>query len=1072
MGDLRLLARWLGIQPGEARVSLTLFLYLFGIITSYLMLKSARDGLFLSHFGALKLPYAMMATSVVAAGFVGGYLRLLRYIALPRLILLSLAFFISNVLLFWWVSRYQFGWLYFVIYVWTGLFGVIGPMQVWSLANQLLTTRQAKRLFGVIGAGGILGGITGGFIAAAVARTLSTEALLPTMAAGLTVCMGLVVWSTQPRKGLPEPGTDSIAPESDKSRPSFTQSVRWITASRYLLLITSLIVLSRVVSTVVDYQFKATVGDAMEDKDQLTSFFGLFYGYLGLVSLGIQLLLTRRILERLGIGFGLLLLPSLMVLGSGAFFLMPGLVAATVLRGSNQLLKHSVDKSSVELLYLPVSGEMKYSAKSFIDTVVWRVSDGTAGLLLLLFATVLQLSPRQLVWVSLPLLVPWLLAAYRGRAQYVKTLRSSIQRRILDPQKVFVEWREPATREALRASLMNTDERELLHTLETVEWADLRDLAPDVRKLTHHSSAQVRARALTLLTNWRVPGAVLEAEQLLNDDHLDVRTEAVMSICMIGPEEPQRKLQSLLYHPVPRIQAAAVLCALQQGEGKEVQQISRQIFETIIAQRDPDSAAARRDVARALGHPVARGIAEGLLPQLLEDPQVEVRRAALYSVTRYANPRWLPLLLGQLGDPQTKGAALEALTSYGSLVVPTLAPWLTDQGRPAAQRIRVAKLFGRIETSEVVNELLTALPERQADVRHQVLKSLNRIHRRHPEWALPRPLLVPALQREAEQAYQLMAGLNQTKDSSGILTDPDFLRWALDDRLSKALERIFRLLGLLYPWDAVYSAYMAIRSEQRVAQANALEYLEQTLEAQLKAIVLPLLLPELDWEGKLKKGEQAFAQLKTVRVVPWLALLREPDPLLRICLLASLRPEGEPILRGLVARLAQDADPRVRQAAERALAPHANFPEEQNAVTSMSVVEKLKYLQSVDIFSRTDLDGLAHLAALGQDQHYGKGEVIFHEHGPPDAVYCLLDGRVGLTQVKGEKACMVVDPYQAFGVYAILDRKPRIFTAKALQPATVLQIRTDDFYDELADHIEIVQGVFDVLGSHLRELLK
>jgi AAA family ATP:ADP antiporter len=62
--------------------------------------------------------------------------------------------------------------------VWTGVFGVLAPAQVWTLANYVLTTREAKRLFGVIGGGAIAGWIVGGFVTQFTATRSAPSALL------------------------------------------------------------------------------------------------------------------------------------------------------------------------------------------------------------------------------------------------------------------------------------------------------------------------------------------------------------------------------------------------------------------------------------------------------------------------------------------------------------------------------------------------------------------------------------------------------------------------------------------------------------------------------------------------------------------------------------------------------------------------------------------------------------------------------------------------------------------------------------------------------------------------------
>ena len=51
-------------------------------------------------------------------------------------------------------------------------------MQVWTLANELFTTRESKRVFGVIGSGGILGAVVGGEVAGRLAKVMGTTNLM------------------------------------------------------------------------------------------------------------------------------------------------------------------------------------------------------------------------------------------------------------------------------------------------------------------------------------------------------------------------------------------------------------------------------------------------------------------------------------------------------------------------------------------------------------------------------------------------------------------------------------------------------------------------------------------------------------------------------------------------------------------------------------------------------------------------------------------------------------------------------------------------------------------------------
>ena len=96
-----------------------------------------------------------------------------------------------------------------------------------------------------------------------------------------------------------------------------------------------------------------------------------------------QVLFTAGILRRLGLGNTLLLLPIALLAGSSGLLAFGTLAAAVLMRGSDKVLRYSVDRPAVELLYLPVPPPAKLPAKSFIDTVVWRAGDGLAGLAVL-----------------------------------------------------------------------------------------------------------------------------------------------------------------------------------------------------------------------------------------------------------------------------------------------------------------------------------------------------------------------------------------------------------------------------------------------------------------------------------------------------------------------------------------------------------------------------------------------------------------------------------------------------------------------------------------------------------------
>jgi ATP:ADP antiporter, AAA family len=430
----RWIERALNIHPGDLGRGSLLCSCLFLTITTYKIGGVAGAALFLSRFQAKQLAYADIASSVLVTLVVAGYVVVARRVPLLSLLLGSTLFFSSNCALFWALAHYHFhlSFLFPVFYVWVKIFGVLVPTQIWTLANYVLTTREAKRVFGMVGGGAIAGWIFSGYFSKAVAKNLGTESLLLGMALFLVICTGLIIliW----RSGrVAVGGAHDMTPAAAGSSPrNLFGSMRVVFSSPYLRAIAALICISSLVTTLTGWQFLAIAQERLVKKDVLAAFFGDFNFYAGVLSLIFQLLLTSRFLRRFGIGTALFVLPTTVFLGSAGLLVFGTLGAAVALKGCDQTLRYSLDKSTAELLYLPLPARIKIQVKWFIDTVVWRLGDGLSGLAVLIFATTLHLPARQISWIVLALVTGWLAAVSVARRQYVATLKESINQHRVD----------------------------------------------------------------------------------------------------------------------------------------------------------------------------------------------------------------------------------------------------------------------------------------------------------------------------------------------------------------------------------------------------------------------------------------------------------------------------------------------------------------------------------------------------------------------------------------------------------------------------------------------------------------
>ncbi len=135
----------------------------------------------------------------------------------------------------------------------------------------------------------------------------------------------------------------------------------------------------------------------------------------------------------------------------------------------------------------------------------------------------------------------------------------------------------------------------------------------------------------------------------------------------------------------------------------------------------------------------------------------------------------------------------------------------------------------------------------------------------------------------------------------------------------------------------------------------------------------------------------------------------------------------------------------------------------------LTAVEKVLFLQDVDIFEFTSTEDLAHIAAITDEVEIKANETIFKEGEFPDAMYIVSEGKVSLSRAGQE--VMVAEHKDVFGTWALFDDEPRVATATTLEDTRLLRIDKEEFIDLLADHVAITQSVLKTMVKRLRKLM-
>jgi ATP/ADP translocase len=422
--------RFVNVRPGEGRKVLLTFFFFFLIITSYYLIKPVSRSLVLGELGSRMVPYIDLVVALVMGPIVALFARLVDRLPKPRLVTYSFWAVTAVIVVFWKLLGYSWEWVAAGFYIWVAIFSVLVVTLFWLVANDIYRPRDAKRLFGFIGSGGILGGIVGSSIAAAGAHVIGTENLLLLSAALLVLCWIVVeqMWQFAPGRGLEE-----HAPAAHKPRASMLGNVGALTkqlfSSRYLLLLVAMVLLNKLIATLIYYQLNPFIEAQFPDQDAKTSFNGLFFGGMNAIAFVVQFFFTSWVLRRWGLLVALLALPVGLSFGVVGLMIMPAFWLAAATEMYDGSLNYSLQQTTKELLYLPIDRSIRYKVKPFIDMVVFRFGKGFAAIIGIVLMDGLHWPGQALSYLVAPLLACWIAACIWLRRDYVMRIRTMLQAR-------------------------------------------------------------------------------------------------------------------------------------------------------------------------------------------------------------------------------------------------------------------------------------------------------------------------------------------------------------------------------------------------------------------------------------------------------------------------------------------------------------------------------------------------------------------------------------------------------------------------------------------------------------------
>lgn len=421
----------MNIRRDELPLALLMFSYFFLVITSFWILKPIKKTLFIGFYQAsgcdllgwhLQASQAELIAKVlnmlVAFLAVTVFSYLSRRLQRQQLTITFSLFFMLCYALYSFIIGAPGDITVWTFYLFGDLFSTLMVATFFVFLNDSVTPDRAKRLYGLVGLGGVVGGAFGATVVRVWVKQLATAGWL-WICFGIALLIMLIAWAagrivtrrawvaaaSSPSQAAKKPGNPTV------------EGARLVFGSRYLLAIVAIVGLYEIVSTIMDFQFTATVAHYVEG-DAIGKHFATIYALTNWVSMFVQLFLTSFVMTRFGLTAALAFLPVAILLSSAGFLIAPVLWLGSLLNTADNGFSYSINQSAKEALYVPTSRAEKYKAKAFIDMFVQRFAKVIAVVVSLTITTIFDDfgSVRWLSLFVLVILIFWIMAVrYAGR---------------------------------------------------------------------------------------------------------------------------------------------------------------------------------------------------------------------------------------------------------------------------------------------------------------------------------------------------------------------------------------------------------------------------------------------------------------------------------------------------------------------------------------------------------------------------------------------------------------------------------------------------------------------------------
>jgi len=434
-------AEIVNLQKGEEKGVIYLTVYSFFIGAALSFYLSSATTLFLDVFSRDFIPISFIAAGVLVL-IIGKLMNyLLKNLNFSKSIPLGLLILLVSILIFLVIFKINESLvIVFILYAWIRVFSYIHSVVFWSLAGRLFSLRQAKRLFSLISGGEVVASIIGFFSVPILVKFIETSDLLFISGVFLVLAFAFMIVIVRNFKG-------QLEVKKQKKQIDDSEEVK-LFGNKYFKLIFWIAFVPIFAQFFVEFIFQAQAKVEFPNKEELTSFIGIFFGFSSIVEFSLKTFFSGRMLSKYGEKFGLIAFPAVLafsfLLASilGIFWGPMGMFFSFVAMGRlfTRAVRTSFNDPATQILFQPIPPNKRAILQNKIESGPKAYASIVSGLFLLGFSLIPKMSLALFSVMLFVITLIWIRLANNVFKEYKLQIQDYLSKTTNTSQKSFLRF--------------------------------------------------------------------------------------------------------------------------------------------------------------------------------------------------------------------------------------------------------------------------------------------------------------------------------------------------------------------------------------------------------------------------------------------------------------------------------------------------------------------------------------------------------------------------------------------------------------------------------------------------------